>query len=394
MIAEIKQNLLETISPFWKKLKDEKWGGFYGLVNYDLELDKKAPKGVILNSRILWYFANQYLLLANEEDLTYARHAYTFLKDYCLDKEYGGVYWMMSYDGKVIEDMKHTYNQAFAIYALSSYYDATKEQEALDIAYTLFYKIEKVCREKYGYGEAFTKEWKATYNNKLSDNRYLCSEGIIAEKTMNTLLHILEAYTEFYRVTKDKKVKERLEDLLVIFKNYVYNENTESLEVFFDNHMQSITDLHSYGHDIEAAWLLDRAAEIVEEEALIQMTKAYTIKLAYKIKEVAFEEGALNNERYKKQIDKTKVWWIQSEGIVGFINAYEKTGDEAFLELAAALWQYIQTYLIDKRSNSEWYWEVNEKGEPISKKAIVEPWKCPYHNGRMCFEVMRRNKDV
>ena len=393
MINEIKEHLLNNISPFWKKLKDDK-GGFYGYMNFDLEVDKEALKGVILHSRILWFFSNQYLLFGDARDLAYAKHAYNFVVNKCIDKQYGGVYWMLNADGEPFEDMKHTYNQAFAIYALSSYYDASREREALDKAFELFNLIEKTCTDEFGYVEAFDRNWNPIDNNKLSDNEHLWAEGLVSEKTMNTLLHVLEAYTELYRVSKSEKVGEKLLELLEVFEKKVYNANQDILEVFFDRELKTITDMHSYGHDIEAAWLLDRAAEVLDGAEMIQRTHAYTLKLAYKVSKVAFEDGALSNERYKKEIDKTRIWWVQAEGIVGFINAYEKSKDEKFLQLAKALWNYIMTYVVDKRAGGEWFWQVDFEGNPSCDKPIVEPWKCPYHNGRMCFEVIRRNIDV
>ena len=394
MVEAIKNNLLYKINPFWKSLKDQENGGFYGYMDYDLNLEKTAPKGVILNSRILWYFSNLYLTFGHEEDLTYAEHAYNFFKAYCVDKTYGGVYWMLTYDGNVLDDMKHTYNQAFAIYALSSYYDASKNKEALDMAMDLFDVVERKCTDEYGYLEAFNRKWELISNEKLSDDKYLSQKGLVAEKTMNTLLHVLEGYTELYRVSKEEKVGKSLRKLLIIFNEKVYNQKEDRLEVFFDKELNSLVDMHSYGHDIEAAWLLDRGAEILGDKELIETVKACTVKLAYKVKETALVDGALNNERFEDIVDTTRVWWVQAEGIVGFINAYEKTGDKAFLETAESLWNYITKHLIDKRPHSEWFWDVNDKGIPESKKPIVEPWKCPYHNGRMCMETVRRKVDV
>lgn len=393
MISEIKDNLLNCISPFWKGLKDEQ-GGFYSYVDYNLEVDKKAPKGVILNSRILWFFANQYLLFKNKEDLEYANHAYHFLINRCLDAEYGGVYWMLNAEGMPYEDMKHTYNQAFAIYALASYYDASKDKKALEKAFELFNLIEDRCTDDFGYIEAFDRMWQPIDDNKLSDNEHLCAEGIVSEKTMNTLLHMLEAYTELYRVSEDNRVKEKLIKLLQVFEEKVYNPKDDILVVFFDRKLNSIADMHSYGHDIEAAWLLDRACEVLKNQEITKVTNEYTKKIAYKVRKVAFENGALNNERFKDKIDKTRVWWVQAEGIVGFMNAYEKTKDEKFLKHARALWEYIKNYMIDKRPHGEWFWQVDFTGSTVNDKPIVEPWKCPYHNGRMCFEVIRRSRNV
>ena len=187
--TQVKEHLLSDIIPFWQRLRDEEYGGFYGYMGYDLAIDKKAVKGCILNSRILWFFSNAYLLLKDEQLLKDAGHAFKFLKDHCLDKENGGIYWSLTYDGKPEDTTKHTYNQAFAIYALSSYYDASKDEQALKIAQELYHIVETKCKDEYGYLEAFDIRFEPAENDKLSEN------GVMAEKTMNTLLHVFEAYT-------------------------------------------------------------------------------------------------------------------------------------------------------------------------------------------------------
>ena len=259
-VAEVKEHLENCIIPFWKALRDDTYGGYYGYMNHSLELDKTAIKGCILNSRIMWFFANAYTTLNDKSLLEEATHAFEFMKKHCLDYEHGGVYWMLDYKGDPIEDMKHTYNQAFAIYALSSYYAASGNGEALDLAMGLFHKIETTCKDEYGYLEAFDRKWNPVDNNKLSDNKHLCAEGKVAEKTMNTILHVLEAYTELYKVSKDAEVGRCLEKLLDMSETKVYNKEKRQLEVFFNPELQSIADMHSYGQEIEAAWLLYRAA--------------------------------------------------------------------------------------------------------------------------------------
>ena len=394
MVSEIKGHLVNDIIPFWKKLRDDTYGGYFGYMSYDLKLDKEAIKGCILNSRIMWFFSNAYMTLKDESLLDEAKHAFEFMKAHCIDKEYGGVFWMLDYKGNVVEDMKHTYNQAFAIYALSSYYDASGNQEALDLAMTLFHKIESTCKDEYGYLEAFDRTWHLIDNHKLSDDKNLMAEGKIAEKTMNTILHVLEAYTELYRVHKDPEVKKCLVAILQMIDEKVYTPEKRQLEVFFDTKLHTIADMHSYGHDIEAAWLIDRAVEVIGDEDLMEKTYQYTKEIAYKIKEVAFVNGSLNNERYNDHIDTDKIWWVQAETLVGFINAYQKTNDQSFLKAAGEEWEYIKAHLIDRRCGNEWYWKLREDGTPYEGMPVVEPWKCPYHNGRMCMEVIRRGVDV
>lgn len=381
---EVREHLIKDMIPFWKQLKDEEYGGFYGYMGYDLALDKKAVKGCILNSRILWFFANAYLLLREEELLAYAGHAYRFLKKYCLDRENGGVYWSLLYDGTPEDTTKHTYNQAFAIYALSSYYDASKDGEALELAKELYKVIETKCRDEYGYLESFNVRFDPEANDKLSEN------GVVAEKTMNTLLHVFEAYTELYRVTEEEEVADRLRYMLGLVENKVYNKGLGRQEVFFDKTWHSLIDLYSYGHDIEAAWLIDRGLEILGDEELAKRISPITGQITENIYKKAYIDHSLVNEAENGVVDTTRVWWVQAEAVVGFLNGYQKRPEcTKYLEAAEDIWKYIRQYMIDGREGSEWYWALDQERKPL-EKPIVEPWKCPYHNGRMCFEVIKR----
>lgn len=389
MVEEVKKHLNECILPFWKGLKDDVNGGFYGWVGYDLDTDKEAYKGVILNSRILWFFSNSFITLRNEEDLDYAAHAFRFLRDCCLDKEYGGVYWAVSYDGCPFDTTKHTYNQAFAIYALSSYYAASKDKEALEIAYKLFSVIEEKCRDDIGYLEAFKRDFTPESNEKLSEN------GVEAYRTMNTLLHVFEAYTELYRVDKDSRVKLQMEEILELIDNKIYNRDKKRQEVFFDREMNSLIDLYSYGHDIEAAWLIDRGLEILDNQNLTERMSVITRALTETVYELAYTEQGVYTEMDRGVLDKWKVWWVQNEAVVGFINGYQKNPERTeYLQAVRAIWEFCKANLIDKRQHSEWFWAVDKDGNPWKEKGIAGPWKCPYHNGRMCFEVIRRNIDA
>ncbi len=381
---EVREHLTKDMIPFWKRLKDEEYGGFYGYMGYDLALDKKAVKGCILNSRILWFFANAYLLLKDEELLAYAGHAYRFLKEYCLDRENGGVYWSLLYDGTSDDTTKHTYNQAFAIYALSSYYDASKDGEALGLAKELYKVIETKCRDQYGYLESFNVRFEPEANDKLSEN------GVVAEKTMNTLLHVFEAYTELYRVAEEEEVADRLRYMLGLVENKVYNKGLGRQEVFFDKTWHSLIDLYSYGHDIEAAWLVDRGLEILGDEELTKRISPITGQITENIYKKAYIDHSLVNEAENGVVDTTRVWWVQAEAVVGFLNGYQKRPEcTEYLEAAEDIWKYIRQYVIDGREGSEWYWALDQERKPL-EKPIVEPWKCPYHNGRTCFEVIKR----
>ena len=429
MKDEMLSHLRGNITPFWLGLFDREYGGFYGLLTYDLKLDKKAVKGCILNSRILWFFSNLTLLerdrmgggsVSNSEIEKACVQAYDFLKKAFLDKENGGVYWSVKYDGEPADDTKHTYNQAFAIYALSSYFDASKDAEALCLAHELRRIVETKCRDRDGYLEAFSADFKPAGNEKLSEN------GVEAYRTMNTLLHVYEAYTEYLRVIKKelaglsasvssdvtetceesvgnkmygfdlitemKAVEKDIRFILDIIADKIYNPALKRQEVFFDKNYNSLIDLHSYGHDIEASWLVDRGLDILDDPLYKKKIRPINDALARHIYERAYLDHSILNECEKGVDDETRVWWVQAEGVLGFMNAASKcraAGDEegALKYEAAAedIWEYIKDKMIDKRPGSEWLSQVDKDGNPDPSRDIVEPWKCPYHNGRMCI---------
>ena len=389
MVKEAKEHLNNVIIPFWKSLRDDKYGGYYGYVDHDLNVDREAFKGCILNSRILWFFSNAYMTLKDESLLSEARNAFRFFKDHCYDREYGGVFWSVEYDGKVREDVKYTYNLAFAIYALSSYYAASGNEEAIRLAKEIFDVIEIKCRDGKGYLESGNRAFEPISNEELSEN------GVIASRTMNTLLHVMEAYTELYRVTGLLEVRKSLERILDIYVKKIYNPVLHRQEVFFDEDYRPLIDLHSYGHDIETAWLMDRTVEVLGDTELEKIISPITRDLTKNIYRVAFDGHSLANECENGRVDERRIWWVQAEALLGFLNGYEKDPSrKEYLKAAKAEWDFIMENLVDKRDGSEWFGEVSPQGQPDREVPIVEPWKCPYHNGRMCMEVIKRGIDI
>lgn len=453
---EVKTHLLKKLIPFWERLRDEEYGGYYGFMDSNLQVDKKAVKGCILNSRILWFFSNACMCLGEEapDNLRgYADSAYRFLRDHCLDLENGGVYWSVTYDGKSDDTTKHTYNQAFAVYALSSYYRAFHEEEAFRLATYLVAMMEAKCFDQYGYKEAQSREFKSIANDKLSEN------GVMADRTMNTLLHVLEAYTEYVIACRERTenvesaagneskndksgsdrnagrdvsgteniisdygavAEHKLRWILNLMEKKVYNPAKRRQEVFFDNDMNSLIDLHSYGHDIEAAWLMDRCLDVLGAQDTPQMQPRLQVAgsrqvpaadrkengladsaLGWRMRPIlrsleeqvyisAYHAHSLDNECERGVTDTKRIWWVQAEAVVGFYNAWQRTGEEKYRAAAEDIWNYIKEYIADARSDGEWFWYTTKEGAPAMEKPIVEPWKCPYHNGRMCMEVMRR----
>lgn len=387
-MAKKATKLLNDIIPFWKNLRDDEYGGYYGYMGQDLVLDKKAEKGCILNSRILWFFSEAAMVTLRQDLRKEADHAFSFFMDHCLDRENGGVYWSVTYDGKVLDGTKHTYNQAFAIYALSSYYLLTHKQEALDVAFSIFHILESRCRDGEGYLEAFTVDWQPESNEKLSEN------GVLADKTMNTLLHVFEGYSGLYRCGWNKEVGNAMRFCLDIFADKVYDPALHRQLVFFDAHYHSIIDLYSYGHDIESSWLVDWGTHLLGDKELTAKIEAIDTDLAKAIYENAYYDHSIANECERGKVDETRVWWVQAEAVLGFVNLWQKSGDERYKDAAADILRFIEEKIVDKRPGSEWFWCLDAQGNPVPGKPIVEPWKCPYHNGRMCLELIRRDPDI
>lgn len=419
-LNEAEKHLRTVIIPYWNSLKDEKEGGFYGFKGFDLDVDKKADKGVILHSRILWFYSNCYMTLKDPELKGYADHAYAFLRDHAFDKENGGIFWMLTCDGKPADTTKNAYNQAFGIYALSSYYRATGCREALRLAYHLFECIEAYCTDAVGYLEAFTADWKTPVESAI------CDQGVVADKSMNTLLHLVEGYSGLLTADPESRaVAAALTRLLTIAADKMYNPSLRRIETFFDADLNNLADIHSYGHDAESSWLLDWASDVLEaavkagafgkgngacvadrNRALtaVEKTRAITGELARCVLEKAFDGRALNLESRGEAaglevMNTERVWWVEAEAVVGFVNAWKKadaTGEVtktpeaiAFKKAAEAIYAYIMDVVVDKRSGSEWFSSVSDKDEPL-EKPMTEPWKCPYHNGRMCLELIAR----
>ncbi|MCJ8007549.1 AGE family epimerase/isomerase [Lederbergia wuyishanensis] len=385
---EVTRELTEHILPFWLKLQDKEYGGLYGLVDYDLTVNEEADKSGIVTARFLWTFSAAYRATGNPEYLEAAKKLFRFLKEKVFDQEFSGLYWLLDYKGDPKDTRKHVYTQTFGVYSCSEYFMASKDEEALELAKTIYFLIEEkgFNREINAYCEEFDREWNDMPNQMLSGN------GILADITMNTHIHVLEAYTNLYKAWPAPELQERIENLLHILHDNIYIQETKFLGVFFDKNWNNLIDVKSFGHDIEASWLIDEAIQTIaiENPAYNQMV----IDIAYNIADCAIEEdGSLVNEQVGNEIDRTRVWWVQAEAAVGFYNAYERTGDERFLKLTKGLWDYMKSYLIDKRENGEWYSAVNPDGQP-QKINIADSWKASYHNGRFCLEFMKRTRTI
>ena len=385
---EVEEELTRNILPFWMdKMTDNVHGGFYGRMTGTDVLVPEAEKGAVLNARILWTFSAAYRLLGREEYLATATRAKRYLIDHFYDKEYGGVYWSLDCEGCPLDAKKQIYALGFAIYGLSEYHRATGDQEALDYAIRLFDSIEQHSFDPRlnGYCEALARDWGELADMRLSDK----DEN--ERKTMNTHLHILEPYANLYRVWKDERLQRQLRNLIVLFTDKILNPATGHLELFFSDDWRSKYRIISYGHDIEASWLIHEAALVLADKTLLEKVEPLVEFIAAAAGEGIAPDGGMVYETFvdKAQTDTDRHWWVQAENVVGHVNLYQHFGDEVALQKAFRSWDFIRRHLVDYE-HGEWHWSIHADGtvNVVDDKAGF--WKCPYHNGRMCMEIMER----
>ena len=383
---------LSAILLWWQQfMPDEQKGGFYGSVNNQNKADADAAKGIVLNSRILWSFSAAYLFEQEEKYKMIAKRAYQYIIKHFIDEKYGGVFWSVDASGKMLDGRKQIYGLAFTIYALAEFYKATKNEEALSIAKVLFNVIEKYSfdKEKTGYVEAFTRDWSHSGNLRLSD------KDDNEKKTMNTHLHIIEAYANLYMVWRDADLKNKILLLLDNFDQHIINQQNDHLNLFLDENWNLKSSLISFGHDIEAAWLLQECAEIIGEASYIENYKSYAIKIANAALEGWDERNGGLWYEYDPATNhwiKEKHWWPQAEAMVGFFNAYQISNNIKYLDLSKASFDCILAYLKDQ-TNGEWFWGIRENDSLIEKEKAGF-WKCPYHNSRACLEIIKRTNKI
>jgi mannobiose 2-epimerase len=377
---------LNNILQYWIKYTiDEEFGGFYGKVDNDNNIDNNAPKGSVLNARICWTFAAAYNFTKEKKYLDVAARAFDYITKYFLDIENRGVYWTVKYNGQPLDTKKQIYALSFALYAASEYYRASHLPEAKEIAIELYNKIEKYSYDavRGGYFEAFTKEWKPIADLRLSE------KDANEKKTMNTHLHVLEAYTNLYGIEQIPAIKKSIQNLLNVFDNHIINHQNNHLELFFDEDWNTKGQIISYGHDIEAAWLLLEAAEAIHDEEWIGKMKTNAIKMVDAAAEGLDKDGGLWYEVENKHLIKEKHWWPQAEAMVGFFNAAQVSGDEKYIQRSIDSWQFTKQYILDTK-NGEWFWGVKEGYSVMQNEDKAGLWKCPYHNGRACLELLKR----
>jgi cellobiose epimerase len=379
---------LDNILTYWKEhTPDLLNGGFIGKIDHDNKAYPEAPKGSVLNCRILWAFSAAYQLTHNREHLEMATRAYEYISRFFLDATYGGVYWTVDHKGTPLDTKKQIYALAFAVYGISEFYKASPGEAVKQAAISLYRDIVAHSYDKNdgGYIEALSRDWK-----ELGDLR-LSPKDANERKSMNTHLHVLEAFANLYSIWPDEILKQQLEELIQLFLDHIISPETNHLVLFFDDKWNKKSDVISYGHDIEAAWLVQEAAELVDNKSLLEKVKRQSILLAEAAAKGLDADGGLWYE-YDPAEDhwiRQKHSWPQAEAMVGFLNAWQISGNQEYLHRSWKSWQFVKEYMLDKKGG-EWYWGVEADYIPMTKEDKAGIWKCPYHNSRACIELIRR----
>ncbi len=385
--TELRQELKNILSFWATRMPDAINGGFLGGMDHDGLIKQDAPKGSVLNARILWTFSTAAGLLKETGYAGVANDSYHWFTKYFFDSENGGVFWSVTPEGKPLDTKKQVYAQAFSIYGLSAYYGLSGKKEALEKAIELFRCIEKYSYdEKYpGYFEAFTREWSPIEDLRLSE------KDANEKKTMNTHLHVLEGYTLLYRYWPDALLRQRIVGLLEIFRDKILQKETHTEGLFFNEFWERKDTLVSFGHDIEASWLLQEAAGALGDENWIDWAKQNAAKMANAATKGIDSDGGMWHEydMAAHHLVKEKHWWPQAEAMVGYFNAWQNTGNGDYLEQVFKSWKFIKTYLVDP-ALGEWKWGVYEDYRVMKQEDFAGFWKCPYHNGRACMELLHR----
>jgi len=383
MRQEILDDLTRNILPFWINYSYDPTGGFYGVVGRDGTGHPDAPKGGVMVARILWTFSTAYELYGDVHYRLVADRAQRDFLSTFVDREHGGVYWQVNPDGTPYDSSKQTYAMTYGIYGLVAHYRATGERSSLDAAVELYRTLEDKVREKEkdGYIEAFNADFTVARGDRFAP-------GKESFKTMNTHIHIVEAYTQLYKVWPDKGLGERLKASILIVTDKIYDAETCHLGPFFDNSWNPMGSIDSYGHDIETAWLLTEASAVYGDKALIDKCRGISIDIVDTAIAEGFnqEKGYMMYEVRNGVLNDYAKWWPQCETIIGCVDAWQLTGDESYLDVAYRTWDFIKMNLIDKE-HGEWFRGVSADGRPNAREAKASVWNCPYHNSRLGFEM-------
>ena len=392
---EICLNLNECIIPFWKKMKDDEFGGFFESLDNNLNLFKKANKSSIQTCRILWFFSNAYLLTKNEDCKEYAKHAYHFLNSHLIDKELGGVFWEVAFDGSSPDTTKTAFAISYAILALVSFAKINVEKDSEEAKNQAF-ELQTLLEEKYFTENGYVEVLKRDFSTLGKDKIFFSKGNFGGSKTMNTILHVIEAYSQLYEYFPNSFTENKIIYLLTFFENKCFNKEKNCLNIFFDDDFNKTNDYISFGHEAEASFLLRRAYEILEKSGiqnseLFNKIEKMCSSLIENVFSNAYEDGSVVDEVYDEDVKQRRIYWVQADSLLSFFYEAYKYNNEKYFSASKEIWNFIKNNLIDSRKESEWLYMIM-KNNKKSERPIVFSWKAPYNNARMCFEILKLQK--
>ncbi|MFA5447032.1 MAG: AGE family epimerase/isomerase [Sphaerochaeta sp.] len=388
LAIEASDHLRRVIIPFWKRLKDEVNGGYFGRVDFELTCLKKSAKGIVQTCRIIYFFSEAAIAFKDEELAAYADHAYRFLLSYGFDEMHGGLYWSLAYDGMVEDSTKSSFCFAYGILALTSYWRLRGDEQALQQALQLYELTEEHFGDAIGYKEVLSQDFSSDPNTA----GLFAKDSFGGEKMMNTPLHLLDAYRALYQATGRPEVLKKMERIIGLFVTHIFDPTDNSLIIYFDRDMKRANTYRSYGHEIEASWMLASSVELLKESEHTPTILKICDILAHQVYQDAYRDGSVMDETHDEAVRSRRGHWIQAEAVLGFMAAYERNPEsEYYRQAAETIWTFIQEYLVDKRPQGEWLYRVDASGKVTEPYAVVWPWKGPYNNGRMCLHLMKES---
>ena len=403
---QMEHNLETNILPFWREyMMDNVHGGFYGRVDAQRKPDLQSPKSVVLNCRILWTFCRTYALWGKDTDKMIADRAFDYICRYFWDETYKGVYWMVTGKGEVAEPEKRTYGQAFFLYSMAEYYRVFGNRRALELAMETFSLIERYLNlPGGGYRDSASRDWqKDDWVNFWVKNR----TGALT--LLNSNMHLFEAILTLAQVTKDPSVLQSLKQQLLFLLDTAMDWKCGHMKAAMAFDGSRLDGEINFGHDCECSYLIMEAAELLQEEKLLQKAeKAVETIINHVLGEgLDPQSGGMYYlaDTQKPQVNRSKIWWVQAEGITAFIDRYQRTAKKIYLDAAVSIWNYVQTYMVNTEFG-DWFSvgaepEISSSGQQEEDISVVftndemaGKGKCPYHNSRACLEIIKRAEKI
>ena len=386
--------LTNNILPWWIEHDvDEEHGGFYGAVTNDNAPVPHATRFITLNARLVWTFSAAYRVMGNPEYKKMADRAYNYFIKYFWDDEYNAANNRVDEFGDPVSKQRYIYGEAFAIYGLSEYARAMGCNEALEYARKLVASLEKHVYDPVykGYFESCKPDW--THDPWTRGVNRLPTD----EKTMNNHLHLIEAYTCLLRTDKSDFMQNKVREHLYVMLNKIVDHDIHHYFYFQARDWKPTTQEISFGHDIEGTWLMMETAEVLGEPEAMRYTKDTCMNMARACYEQGFrkEDGAMLSE-YDPVTGHSSpflYWWEQNEAVVGFLNAWEVTGEEKYLDASLKCFEFAREHFVD-HENGGWFARLSLDGKTVLSTDKVNDYTCPYHNSRMCMEIIERYRKL